>query len=175
LTDRSKQLRFFSFDHLRLEKEACLQVEGVFKVQREVGLKNQVVVERKAEGIAPVPCPPEESAVARPSVAKKRKVPPTPALSWSEILKLGISFLILLGILVLIRLAVDVFRRSRYHPMGRAFEEYVIGLFPESEWEIEDRSSDTSKQIGRRVTGDVSYDCIMKHRHTSKRFVVQCK
>jgi hypothetical protein len=32
LADRSKQLRFFSFDHLQLEKGACLQVEGVFKV-----------------------------------------------------------------------------------------------------------------------------------------------
>lgn len=59
--------------------------------------------------------------------------------------------------------------------MGRAFEEHVIGLFPDTEWEIENRSSDTSRRIGRRITGDVSYDCIVKHRPTSRRFILQCK
>ena len=186
LADGSKQLDFFSFDHLPLKIGICVQVEGIYYARRQVGIsyKSEIVVEKKAEGIAPVPCPPGENAkeklrvekapVVSPSVAekaeKKRKVPSASspaAWGWSEIVNVGIVILILLGVAVL--------RSSRYYRWGRAFEEYVIGLFPESEWEVEDRSSDTSKRIGRRVTGDASYDCIMKHRRTSKRFIVQCK
>lgn len=79
---------------------------------------------------------------------------------------------------LLIALAVWLQRKSerdRFYKMGRAFEEYVIALFPDAEWELEDRSSDTSRQIGRTVTGDAAYDFIVRHRATSRRFVVQCK
>jgi len=66
-------------------------------------------------------------------------------------------------------------RPDRYHRMGRNFEEYIIGLFPDTDWEIKDRSSDTSRRIGRRITGDVSYDFIVKQRSTSRRFIIECK
>jgi hypothetical protein len=187
LAEGSKTLRFFSYDHLPLDHEVCVRVEGIYHTQRQVGqytFENQVVVEKRAGGITRIPCPTEKQAKEKlkvekapavsPSVVEKteekRKAPSTssPAeLSWSAIVNVAVLMLILLGVAVL--------RSSRYYRWGRAFEEYVIGLFPESEWEIEDRSSDTSKRIGRRVTGDVSYDCIMKHRRTSKRFIVQCK
>jgi hypothetical protein len=193
LAEGSRNLTFFSYDHLPLEKALCVRVEGVYHIQREVGpyvFKNQVVVEKKADGITPAPCPTEEKAKERLKVEKPQVVPssegkkvekkqqhrgvPPASLpsvwSWSQILGAGLLILILLAVV-----ANRMLRPSRYYRMGRDFEEYVIRLFPDTEWEIEDRSSDTSKRIGRRVTGDASYDCIMKHRRTSKRFIVQCK
>lgn len=158
LADSSKQLDSFSFDHLPLENGTCIQVEGVYRVRREVGpsvFKNQVVVDKKAEGIAKVPCPAQSSS---------------PGWSRPEIISVAILILIVLA-LVINRMLMP----ARYYRMGRNFEDYLIGLFPETEWEIEDRSSDTSKRIGRRVTGDVSYDFIVKHRATSRRFILQCK
>lgn len=59
--------------------------------------------------------------------------------------------------------------------LRREFEEYIIRLFPDAEWEITDRCSDTSLQIDRKIIGDVSYDLIVKHRHTSRQFIIQCK
>jgi hypothetical protein len=190
LADGPVKLRFFSYDHLPLRKGVCFQVEGIYHVRREVGpsvFKNDVVVEKKTEGITSVSCPPEEKMKEKPKApfvpspeAKKvegqqkvNDVPPAssvPVWSWSEIISVGLLILILLAVV-----ANRVLRPSRYYRMGRDFEEYVIGLFPDTEWEIEDRSSDTSKRIGRRVTGDVSYDCIVKHRPTSRRFILQCK
>ena len=193
LADGSKKLTFFSYDHPSLKKGTCVRVEGIYHIQREIGpyiFKNQVVVEKKAEGIAPVPCPPEEKVKEKQNVEKApvapssedkkveekqkvKEVPPAsspPGWSWFEIISVGILILILLAVV-----ANRTLRPSRYYRMGRAFEEYVISLFPETAWEIEDRSSDTSSRIGRRVTGDASYDCIVKHRPTSRRFIIQCK
>ncbi len=193
LADGSKQLDFFSFDHLPLKMGICVQVEGTYYTRRQVGtsFKKEVIVEKKAEGIAPAPCPPERKKVKGKSKAKEvpvtlpsgdekveekqkaKEVPPAsylPVWSRSEIISVGILILIVLAIVV-----NKILTPARYYRMGRDFEEYVIGLFPDTDWEIEDRSSDTSKRIGRRVTGDASYDCIMKHRRTSKRFIVQCK
>lgn len=165
LADNSGRLDVFSYHHLPLERGICLRVEGTYYRQRKVGsrFKSEVVVDRRGEGIAKVPCPQEGR--------KQGEVPRgyTPSMwRWGKIVGLAMAILLVSGLVV--RLAP-----ARYYRMGRAFEEFVIGLFPEPEWEIEDRSSDTSKNIGRRVTGDVSYDCIVKHRPTSRGFILQCK
>lgn len=176
LAEGSKTLTFFSYDHLPLNQELCVQVEGIYHTQRQVGpyiFKNQVVVDKKAEGITPVPCPPQKKLKEKPKGEKPQVVPSSEresAWNWSQILGAGLLILILLAVV-----ANRMLRPSRYYRMGRAFEEYVIRLFPDTQWEIEDRSSDTSKRIGRRVTGDVSYDCIVRHRPTSRRFIIQCK
>ncbi len=110
-------------------------MEGVFKVQREVGPKNQVVVEKKAEGIAPVPCLPEvkekpkvSKAPVVPSsedkkVKEKQKVKEVPsasssqAWSWFEIISMSILLLIVLALVV-----NKMLMPARYYRMGRNFE-----------------------------------------------------
>jgi hypothetical protein len=159
LADGSQTLMFFSYEHLPLEKGICVQVEGIYYVRREAGsfiFENQVVVEKKTEGVATVPCPPA--------------IPSLPVWKWWKVTGGAILILIILAIAV-----GKMLKPARYHRMGRSFEEYIIGLFPDTDWEIKDRSSDTSRRIGRRITGDVSYDFIMKHRSTSRRFIIQCK
>lgn len=174
LVHGSETIAFFSYDHLPLQTGMCVQVEGVYHWQREVGastFKSEVVVEKKSEGVAGVPCPPEDKQLQGRQKAKGALRGSSPATwSWEQIFGVGILILF-----VLAAAASRMLTPGHRHRMGRAFEEYVIGLFPDTEWEIEDRSSDTSHRIGRRVTGDVSYDCIVKYRRNSQRFILQCK
>jgi hypothetical protein len=159
LTDGSQTLMFFSYEHLPLKKGICVQVEGIYHVRREVEssiFKNQVIVEKKTEGVTIVPCPPAISSL--------------PVWKWWKVTGGAILILLILAIAV-----GKMLKPARYHRMGRSFEEYIIGLFPDTDWEIKDRSSDTSRRIGRRITGDVSYDFIVKHRSTSRRFIIECK
>jgi hypothetical protein len=161
LADDSKRITFFSFDHLDLENGSCIQAEGTYHVRRVVGpdtFKNQVVVDKKDKGIFAVPC--------------------TEPL-W-KLISLGILLLILLaaiaGMLVKKREKDKKQREEeRYRQMGKEFEECAIRLFPDTGWEITDRCSDTSLQIGRKIIGDVSYDFIVKHRRTSRQYIIQCK
>jgi hypothetical protein len=184
LADDSKRLSFFSYDHLKLEKGSCVQMEGIYHVRRAVGrdtFKNQVVVEKKAKGISLVPCP------ETPKVVDSGIRPPPPdylqpnGSVWKQwkFVSLGILFVIILavvGMLVKKRGNEGKLREEeRFRQMGKEFEEYIIWLFPDAEWEITDRCSDTSLQIDRKIIGDVSYDLIVKHRHTSRQFIIQCK
>ena len=61
LTDGSQTIMFFSYEYLPLKKGICVQVEGIYHVRREIEssiFKNQVIVEKKTEGVSTVPCPP---------------------------------------------------------------------------------------------------------------------
>ncbi len=151
LTDGPRKLTFFSYGHLSIDRGMCVRVEGRYHRERQVGnsiVKDQVVVEGSSDGVAKVPCQRQAGRM----------------IGWA------VALLVILALLVERTLA-----RGRPYRRGRAFEEYAIGLFPEAEWEIEDRSSDTSKRIGRRVTGDVSYDFVVKHKPSARRYIVQCK
>ncbi len=171
LAQDSKRLRFFSYDHVLLEEGMCARVIGTYWRQRPVGgsFKSEVVVDKGAEGIAKVPCPPEVRRQETRNLTKKSIARPR-WVAWKE----GIVFLIV-AFLVLVPVLWTMLGPARSRRKGRSFEDFVIGLFPDAEWEIEDRSSDTSHRIRRRVTGDVSYDCIVKHRATFRRFIIQCK
>ncbi len=185
LTDNSKQLTFFSYDHLKLENGNCVQVEGTYYIRREVGpdtFKNQVVVEKKAKGISLVPCPEPLSIVEGIRSTPQPDRPQPNEFVWKQwkLVSLGILLLIVLAavaVMIVKKRGKDgkVREEERYRQMGKEFEEYIIRLFPNAEWEITDRCSDTSLQIDRKIIGDVSYDFIVKHRYTSQQFIIQCK
>lgn len=161
LSEGSEKLRVFNFGNpfvgVPIKDGDCVLVEGVyFFYETQIAahsFKNEIRWDKVSS------CP----------ISLSDNKAPTP--DWKRWLILGAVVLLLV-----LALAGRRFRtRGRYHRMGRDFEEYVIGLFPPAEWEIEDRSSDTTHTMGRRVTGDVSYDWIVKHRKTGRRFILQCK
>ena len=67
------------------------------------------------------------------------------------------------------------FSTQNYHEMGKDFEKFVIHLFDEKEWIIEDWTRDMSRTAGRLVRSDLKPDIIVTHRNTGRQFAIECK
>jgi hypothetical protein len=58
---------------------------------------------------------------------------------------------------------------------GNRFERYVLTLFPEKDFIVEDSTCDASKFLGRHVESDTHPDFILRERKSGKSFAVECK
>jgi hypothetical protein len=58
---------------------------------------------------------------------------------------------------------------------GTRFEDYIVTLFPESDFTIQDRTRDTGKHIKRRVESDGHPDFVFRSIQSGKVFAIECK
>lgn len=61
------------------------------------------------------------------------------------------------------------------HQKGIRFEKFILTLFPEQDFIVEDSTCDASKFLGRRVESDTHPDFILRNRKSGKVFAVECK
>ncbi len=173
LSDDASKLNVFNFGDLfgdqPIKNGDCVLVEGVYYFRSTQVDTHHFNNEIRWEKVEPKPksCSRSARKKNQSSTVKGGK---QDGWDWRLLAVIGVAV-----ILVLASLGRVVLVPRRYRRMGKEFEEYVVSLFPSVEWEIEDRSSDTSHTMGRRVVGDVSYDWIVRHRATSRRFILQCK
>lgn len=172
LTEDSKALKFFNygdaFGDLPVKEGGCFVVEGTYYYWRTV--VSSAVFQDEVRWANVMPCAsalaPTTRTDKQPRGDTRRKARP---IHWIWYVLGGALLVVLAG-------AVSRhLRQRRYRRLGKEFEDYVAGLFGEQEWMIEDRSSDTAYKMGRRITGDLAYDWIVRHRRTGRRFIVQCK
>lgn len=175
LTDGTSKLNIFNigdpFSDQTIREGDCVVVEGVYYFQSTHIATHDFTNEIRWEKAEPCSRPtrkqPTKETDRLPDVSGGKGS----NFNWRLLLGVGAVAVIL----VLPWLTRTIFAPRRYRRMGKEFEEYIVSLFPSAEWEIEDRSSDTSHTMGRRILGDVAYDWIVRHRPTSRRFVLQCK
>jgi hypothetical protein len=166
LSDGASKLNVFNFGDQPIRGGDCAIVEGVYYFQRTQIDTHHFENEIRWEKVEPCSRPAKEKG--QPSTVKGGK---QGGWDWRLLSAIGVAAIIV----VLALLERAVLAPRRYRRIGKEFEEYVVSLFPSAEWEIEDRSSDTSHTMGRRILGDVAYDWIIRHRPTSHRCILQCK
>lgn len=169
LADGGGKLNVFNigdpFGEQTIREGDCVVVEGAYYFQStHIGaydFANEIRWE-KAE------------TCSRPSKKQPTKEKGQP-LGAPEEKRRNFDWLLVAAIVVLLWLGRATLAPHRSRRIGKEFEEYIVSLFPGVDWVIEDRSSDTSHTMGRRILGDIAYDWIIRHQPTSRRYILQCK
>lgn len=92
-----------------------------------------------------------------------------------EILMLPAAQWRILDLFIIAGFALFFYRYYDGYRKGADFEKFVVSLFPEEEWIIEDWTKDKSKRLRRRVESDKNPDLTFRNAKTGKRIAVECK
>lgn len=82
---------------------------------------------------------------------------------------------VILDIAALVGVIYAAYWATNPYKKGVRFEQYVVSLFPESEFALHDRTRDLSKHTGRFVESDTHPDLVFRSIKTGKVFAVECK
>lgn len=80
-----------------------------------------------------------------------------------------IDLIVAVGVTLFFYLYYDSYRK------GANFEKFIISLFPQELWVIEDLTKDKSKILNREVESDRNPDITVRSLNNNKRFAIECK
>jgi hypothetical protein len=92
-----------------------------------------------------------------------------------EILKLSGDQWRVLDLLIIAGVALFFYRYYDGYRKGSNFEKFVLSLFPENEWVIEDWTKDKSRRLRRQVESDKNPDLTVRSVKTGRRVAIECK
>ena len=82
---------------------------------------------------------------------------------------------VILDIAILAGVLYAAYWATNPYKKGTRFEEYVVSLFPESEFALQDRTRDLTKHTGRFVESDTHPDLVFRALQSGRTFAVECK